>query len=124
MRLCLLKKNNKTRGKISGAIGVDLGVFVLGLVGPTPGSTPRVVCRSRSMKNGGFVGCRNSTFSRGPKSTESDEIIVLDHEGVIEDRSRGTIVLDHPPFSCRSSPIPGGIFRRLVGVQVQDLKSN
>ena len=40
MRLCLLKKNNKTRGKTSGAIGLDLGVFVLGLVGPTPESTP------------------------------------------------------------------------------------
>ena len=39
MRLCLLKKNNKTRGKTSGAIGLDLGVFVLGLVGPTPEST-------------------------------------------------------------------------------------
>ena len=30
---------------------------------------------------------------RGPKSTESDEVRVLDHEGVIEGRSRGTIVL-------------------------------
>ena len=54
---------------------------------------PRVVCRSRSMKNGGFVGCQNSTFSRGPKSTESDEVRVLDHKWVIEGRSRGTIVL-------------------------------
>ena len=39
MRLCLFKKNNKTGGKTSGAIGLDLGVFVLGLVGPTPEST-------------------------------------------------------------------------------------
>ena len=44
-------------------------------------------------ENGGVVGCQNSTFSRGPKSTESDEVRVLDHKGVIEGRSRGTIVL-------------------------------
>ena len=60
---------------------------------PSVSAPPRVVCRSRSMKNGGFVGCQNSTFSRGPKSTESDEVRVLDHEEVIEGRSRGTIVL-------------------------------
>ena len=60
---------------------------------PSVPAPPRVVCRSRSMKNGGFVGCQNSTFSRGPKSTESDEVRVLYHRGVIEGRSRGTIVL-------------------------------
>ena len=59
---------------------------------PSLSTPPRVVCRSRSVENGGFVGCQNSTFSRGPKSTESDADRVLDHEGVIEGHSRGTIV--------------------------------
>ena len=44
-------------------------------------------------KWGSRIGCQNSTFSRGPKSTESDEVRVLDHRGVIKGRSRGTIVL-------------------------------
>ena len=60
---------------------------------PSLSTPPRVVCRSRSVENGGVVGCRNSTFIGGPKSTESDKVRVLDHEGVIEGRSRGTIVL-------------------------------
>jgi hypothetical protein len=60
---------------------------------PSVPAPPRDVCRSRSMKNGGFVGCQNSTFSRGLKSTESDEVRVLHHSGVIEGRSPGTIVL-------------------------------
>jgi hypothetical protein len=63
-----------------------------GLV-PSVSAPPRVICRSRSMKNGGFVGCQNSTFSREPKSTESDADRVLDHEGVIEGHYRGTILL-------------------------------
>lgn len=36
---------------------------------------------------------RNSTFIRGPKSTESNKVRVLSRERVIEGRSRGTIVL-------------------------------
>ena len=79
---------------------------------PSVPAPPRVVCRSRSMKNGGVVGCQNSTFSRGPKSTESDEVRVLDHKGAIEGRSRGTIVLTTHLFGVvlrRSPAAPSGI---------------
>ena len=37
MRLCLFKK--KKGEKTGGAIGLDLGIFILGFVGPTPEST-------------------------------------------------------------------------------------
>ena len=47
---------------------------------------------------------RNSTFSRGPKSTESYKVSELDHGGVIEVRSRGTILL--------TTHLPGVILRR------------
>ena len=72
----------------------------------------RVVCRSHSMKNGGFAGCQNSTFSRGPKSTESDADRVLDHEGVIEGPSRGPIVSTTHLFGVvlrRSPAAPSGV---------------